>query len=78
LPNDFFETDTPSPRLDRHEPLRVVAARIIDMNSDTERTTALDAITDSHARAIVRFYVDDYFARRDGTPLPSLFPPRPF
>jgi len=78
LPNDLFETDTPPPRLDRHEPLRVVAARIIDMNTDAERATALEAITDPNTRTIVRFYIDDYFARRDGTPLPSLFPPRPF
>jgi len=78
LPNNFFETDTTPLRLDPREPLRVVAARIIDMNTDAERTTALEAITDSRTRAIVRFYVEDYFARRDGTPLPSLFPPRPF
>ena len=72
MPNDFLETDTPPPCLDRRESLRAIAARIIDMNTDTERTTALEAITDASARAIVRFYVDDYFARRDGTPLPDL------
>jgi hypothetical protein len=72
LPNDFFETETPPPGLDRHEPLRFIAARIIDMNTDTERTAAFEAITDPLARVIVRFYVDDYFARRDGTPLPDL------
>jgi len=42
------------------------------MSSDTERTQAIEGLTDPATRAVVRFYVDDYFARRDGTPLPDL------
>jgi hypothetical protein len=72
LPNDFFETDTLRPRVERRAPLRVIAARIIDMNTDNERTAALETIIDPRTRVIVQFYIDDYFARRDGTPLPDL------
>jgi hypothetical protein len=45
---------------------------IIDMTTDAQRAVAIESIPDLNSRAIVRFYVEDYFARRDGTPLPDL------
>jgi len=53
-------------------PLRVAATMIIDMTTDAQRAVAIESIPDLNSRAIVRFYVEDYFARRDGTPLPDL------
>jgi len=52
--------------------LRLTAASIISLESAEQRAEALDKIDDSAERGIVRFYIEDYFARRDGTPLPDL------
>jgi hypothetical protein len=51
---------------------RQYADEILGMRTAAERKRALEAIEDPKVRAIARFYVEDYFAKRFKRPLPDL------
>lgn len=64
-----------TPSVDREPPLRPgrsYVSDILSLRTAPERRAALAAITDPKTRALVRFYVEDYFARRSGRALPDL------
>jgi hypothetical protein len=47
------------------------AAELLDLSTPAARHAALVAIQDANTRAVVRFYVEDAFARRRHTRLPD-------
>lgn len=65
----------PGPSVDREPPPRSGRSYISDilsLRTAPERRAELAAIADPKLRALVRFYVEDYYARRSGRALPNL------
>lgn len=53
-------------------PPRVYRARILKLRSAEQRREALASIADPGTRAVVRFYVEDHFARLHRRALPDM------
>lgn len=70
----LFEQDPPpviTPYIDP-TPGYLHCRRILALRSKEKRREALAAIADPNTRAVVRFYVEDYFSRLHQRPLPCL------
>ena len=68
----LFEAEAVAEREPPERPARVHLSEILRLRAAPQRREALTAITDPKLRALVRFYVEDYFARRSGRALPNL------
>lgn len=68
----LFEADIVAEREPPPRSARSYLRDIMRLRAAPERRAALLAITDAKTRAAVRFYLEDYFARRNGRALPNL------
>lgn len=68
----LFEAEAVAEREPPVRPARSLLSDILNLRTAPQRREALAAIADPKLRALVRFYVEDYFARRSGRALPNL------
>lgn len=68
----LFESEVVAEREPPARPARSHLNDILRLRAAAQRRQALSAIDDPKLRALVRFYVEDYFARRNGRALPNL------
>lgn len=68
----LFESEAVADREPAARPARSHLNDILRLRASAQRREALAAIDDPKLRALVRFYVEDYFARRSGRALPNL------